>query len=1209
MNHTLKRWLSLALALVLSLSMATTALAVEGEADTSTDAVTYADILQMNNTLSGENIDWAKKLTVQEVAYLMLEKSGLSEEQLGSTNDDYNALAKSLGLIDEISDEVLNAYCTKDQLRDMTKIYVQLVKAVLTKQPLFLNGMAQPIFPYTTGAVEGGYSNEDSDIIRYAVYVETNYDTDGDGKLDLVKALVQMPKAAAQGFYKAATIYEARPYITGCTDLWGYYAEEFPGSEKYESYDIESMYAQPAARDTKTTTLKNWISAKNFINAADSSDWYYYNPYEWMYDYEDLDWYDYYLVRGFAVVECGGLGTKDSEGFETCGTDLEIDAFKCVIEWLTGDRVAYTDKDATTAIEAYWSNGKVGMTGRSYAGTTQFGLATTGVEGLETIVPVAGIASWYDYTNAQGISTNRSAAYSDSLASYCAGRYLDDDDWNNIVAKYGGYLNQIRQDQLALNGDYASTSELENMEHQWTSRDYTLDAENIQCSALIVHGLSDYNVRPKHFEMMYDAFEEAGQNVKLLLHQDGHVTPTHPSGGYSFLIGDTSYDEILNKWFSHYLYGVENGAEDMAAVTAQDSHENTWNEYDSWEANDTVTMSVEDEGTTTISSNYSNVGVTRSNWQATFAQGSTLSNAMYVADVTEDMTIKGHVDVTFTASVSNETQAAVAAAPADVAVTPNGVDHDAAMDPANHVEEDEYGIALLADQALEDRDALMVSAMLVDLSDEAFDVFYNTGNYVDKNTLDKDGYWQAGNLKKFDLVELITSKVNYQIIARGWMDLCNPKAGFVSSSATGKISLKEGEANTYTISLQPNVYEVAAGHKLAVVLYPYEPNMKSYTQNYLIHLDDSSIKVSIPVDEEAVGDLTAAYQEIGEVTLAVSAGEGGSVASTVADGNVTKGTAVTVTATADEGYTFSKWTVNGKDGGTDATATFYINENTTIAANFEKQAADNNSGSTGGSHSGGGSSNYTLTFETNGGSALSKVTKAAGTTIDLSAYTTTRDGYTFAGWYADKALTDGVTQVKLSKSTTVYAKWTKDQLAYTDVDQDDWFYDAVDYVTDKGIMNGTSKTTFAPDLNTTRGMIVTMLYRMEGEPAVTGGVAFTDVAADQYYADAVAWASANGIVNGITKTTFAPDQDVTREQLVAILYRYAQYKGYDVTASASLAGYQDAASVSTYAVPAMQWAVGAGLINGIGNDLAPQGDATRAQVATMLMRFAEKVAD
>lgn len=115
---------------------------------------------------------------------------------------------------------------------------------------------------------------------------------------------------------------------------------------------------------------------------AKASEWYYVSPYEsgsWgeFYDYEDLDWYDYFLVRGYAVVEVGGLGTRGSEGFETCGTDLETDAFKCVVEWLTGDRVAYTDKENNIAIKADWSNGKVGMTGRSYGGTTDFSVAAT----------------------------------------------------------------------------------------------------------------------------------------------------------------------------------------------------------------------------------------------------------------------------------------------------------------------------------------------------------------------------------------------------------------------------------------------------------------------------------------------------------------------------------------------------------------------------------------------------------------------------------------------------------------------------------------------------------------------------------------------------------------------------------------------------------------------------------------------------------------
>ena len=179
---------------------------------------------------------------------------------------------------------------------------------------------------------------------------------------------------------------------------------------------------------------------------------------------------------------------------------------------------------------------------------------------------------------------------------------------------------------------------------------------------------------------------------------------------------------------------------------------------------------------------------------------------------------------------------------------------------------------------------------------------------------------------------------------------------------------------------------------------------------------------------------------------------------------------------------------------------------------------------------------------------------------------------------------------------------------FTDVADDAWYADAVRYVYENGMMNGTDDTAFSPDANTTRAMIVTMLYRMEAEPTAQGS-GFTDVAAGSYYADAVAWAAENGIVNGVSETSFAPDDSITREQMAAILYRYAQYKGYDVTASGNLSAYTDASQVSGYAAAAMQWANGEGLITGVtGTALDPQGSATRAQVATILMRFCEGIA-
>lgn len=179
-------------------------------------------------------------------------------------------------------------------------------------------------------------------------------------------------------------------------------------------------------------------------------------------------------------------------------------------------------------------------------------------------------------------------------------------------------------------------------------------------------------------------------------------------------------------------------------------------------------------------------------------------------------------------------------------------------------------------------------------------------------------------------------------------------------------------------------------------------------------------------------------------------------------------------------------------------------------------------------------------------------------------------------------------------------------LPYTDVSQSAWFYPYVAFAYERAWMTGTSETTFSPEETTTRAMLVTVLYRLEGKPAVDAASGFLDVSSGSYYADAVAWAKANGIVNGTSETTFSPNEPVTREQTAAILYRYAQYKGYDVEKTADLTAYADAAAIHSYAKNAMSWAVAAGILNGVSStSLEPAGSATRAQVATVLTRFAQ----
>lgn len=197
---------------------------------------------------------------------------------------------------------------------------------------------------------------------------------------------------------------------------------------------------------------------------------------------------------------------------------------------------------------------------------------------------------------------------------------------------------------------------------------------------------------------------------------------------------------------------------------------------------------------------------------------------------------------------------------------------------------------------------------------------------------------------------------------------------------------------------------------------------------------------------------------------------------------------------------------------------------------------------------------------------------------------------------------------KLTVSTRIEVEFTNGKLPFTDVRESDWFYKDVAFAYENGLFAGTNDTTFSPNASMTRAMLVTVLYRLEGEPTVYGRSGFSDVQYNEYYEDAVTWAADNGIVNGTSTTTFSPNANVTREQMAAILYRYAQHKKYNTAASSGLNGFTDHASVSGYAAASLEWAVAEKLVNGSAGKLMPTGNATRAQVAAILHRFVENVA-
>ena len=304
-------------------------------------------------------------------------------------------------------------------------------------------------------------------------------------------------------------------------------------------------------------------------------------------------------------------------------------------------------------------------------------------------------------------------------------------------------------------------------------------------------------------------------------------------------------------------------------------------------------------------------------------------------------------------------------------------------------------------------------------------------------------------------------------------------------------------------------------------------------------------------------------------------------------------------------YSFDGWYTE-KSGGTKITTATVFSAKTTVYAHWTY---------TGG---GGGGYNppvtyYTLRFETGGGSDVPSVREAYNTYIDLTKYVPTWRGHTFIGWYSERSLMNKVSGVYLTKDMTVYASWRVDENPgtganpFTDVSEKDWFYGDVMFVYENGLMLGTSKTLFSPHGTATRGMMATILWRMEGSPVPKGKNSFTDVEAEKWYADAITWTAENGIFAGYGKDKFGPDDPITREQLAAIFYRYADYKGYDLTVKGNLDKFKDADKITDYAKTAMQWAVGSGLVKGkSGNLLDPQGTATRAEIAAMLHRFIEK---
>ncbi|GHP14535.1 Xaa-Pro dipeptidyl-peptidase [Lentilactobacillus fungorum] len=422
--------------------------------------------------------------------------------------------------------------------------YHQFIEDTSFKRPLIFNGKAQAVF-------------DTSKLIREVVYVEAPLDTDHDGQRDLLKAEIIRPAETEAGL-KVPVVFTESPYDQGVNDK--------------QADDLTHQVNQPLARktpndltydDVKVTYhndhLPNPRSAKSTTEVAEET-----FVKNWTYSLND-----YFLARGFAVVYSSGIGTQDSDGVRTTGTPDETISATAIIEWLHGDRQAFTNRHDQIAIRAWWSNGNVGMTGRSYLGTLSTAAALTGVDGLKTAVVEAGISNYYEYYRENGLVVAPGGFQgedTDVLGELTFSREQTAADYLKIKDTWLAQLKKLTSGQDRKSGNYNSF---------WDARNL-LKEVNIKADMLLVHGLNDWNVKLSHVYNLRNRLKKEPITQKLVLHQGQHE--------YLNNFRSVDFTDIVNLWLTNKLLGTNNQANQIIPdVLVQDNATpETWHPYQDW---------------------------------------------------------------------------------------------------------------------------------------------------------------------------------------------------------------------------------------------------------------------------------------------------------------------------------------------------------------------------------------------------------------------------------------------------------------------------------------------------------------------------------------------------------------------------------------------------------------------------------------------------
>lgn len=640
------------------------------------------------------------------------------------------------------------------------------------KKPLFFNGKAQAVF-------------DTADLIRDVVYVEAPEDNDDDGKRDLIKAEIIRPQETESGL-KVPTLFTASPYDQGTNE---------PQTEKIthkvdhatllhkKAYKIgyQDIEASPATHpydDSQIPVARTVLGQTKEAEETFSKNWTY-----------ALN--DYFLARGFAVVYSSGVGSKDSDGFCTTGSKAEVVSATAVIQWLHNDRVAFTNKKDDVQINAWWCNGNIGMTGRSYLATLASACALTGVNGLKTCVVEAGISNWYDYYRENGLVVAPGGFQgedADVLAEETFSREQNAGDYHNIKEEWQKRLKQLYVDEDRQTGNYNKF---------WDARNYLKDNSRIKADMFIVHGLNDWNVKLINAYNLRNILKSTDIKQKLVLHQGQHE--------YLNNFRSVDFTDQVNLWLSNKLYDVDNKAQTILPdVLVQDNaEEQTWHTAKDWNGQEVKQISLNDKIWHNLGKNNSfNNHLPQKDFKA------------YVKDQNQwDKDL-----LTTTGSKMDKHCIRLISSKLDQDVTING----------------QIQLNL---KVASDKNIGLISAALVD---------YGKTKRLKlvPSVLEKDGIitgynWRKDDLKEFEYEEKPSL---FKKITDGHINLQNRNFSYQVDK------LKPNKMVNVTLKLQPEFFRVLKGHKLGLILFStdmlftIQDNQKI---NYKLNLAKSSIEIPI----------------------------------------------------------------------------------------------------------------------------------------------------------------------------------------------------------------------------------------------------------------------------------------------------------------------------------------------------------------------------